>query len=194
MDELISIDEAAKMLGLNPARIRSLLRSPGGREKLPLILKDKEPGVPFRCVINFYDFRNGSAIDRDNEKNFALYRNDVEAYMKEKGMVIYQEAGLVEKNIALENAFEDTKKQLAIAKERIAELEAALANKTDCDGHGVLSFIINLRMDGKDEESIALFLKQHGLSTSQVGVLLHPDPLSVGQAAISSHAKRLLKK
>ena len=40
MNEFVSIDEAGAMLGLTPARIRSLLRSAQGREQLPLISTD----------------------------------------------------------------------------------------------------------------------------------------------------------
>lgn len=59
-------------------------------------------------------------------------------------------------------------------------------------GHGVLSTIINMRNDNKSESEIAHFLKDGGLSISQVGALLYPDPLNTPQNTISSYAKRLL--
>jgi len=62
------------------------------------------------------------------------------------------------------------------------------------DSYGVLSSIIKMRNEEKPEHEIAAFLKTGGLSISQIGALLHPDPLGVGQDAISSHAKRLLSK
>lgn len=59
-------------------------------------------------------------------------------------------------------------------------------------GHGVLSIIINMRNDGKQESEIAHFLKKGGLSIAQVGALLYLGPLNTPQNTIASHAKRLL--
>jgi hypothetical protein len=58
--------------------------------------------------------------------------------------------------------------------------------------HGILSVIIEMR-NNKSEREIARFLKDNGLSSSQIGALLHPDPLGAEKETIISYGKRLLK-
>lgn len=76
----------------------------------------------------------------------------------------------------------------------ISQLQSELANlrKHIC-GHGAVSLVVGMLEDGFTKEDIAKHLKEKGgLSYSQVGVLLHENPLSVSNEAISMYAKRLL--
>ena len=88
MSTLISIDEAGAMLGVSPARIRSLLRSAQGREMLPVVSTRPSSYSSMRGdsdVLRFYEGQ-GSHQDWHSERNAALYRSDVEAYMRNNGI------------------------------------------------------------------------------------------------------------
>lgn len=181
MLDLIPVEDAAKLMGMSLPRLILILQSDEGKKMLPA----SSPRM--RRILEYMEqsMLNPGGVDnsllqqdigRGDRAYDGLYRCDVESYMKDKCIGIYND------------------EELAAAKQRIAELEEKLANSVNCDGHGVLSVIINMRKDKNDESSIAEFLKQKKLSISQIGVLLHPDPLHVGQEAISSHAKRLLPK
>ncbi len=60
-------------------------------------------------------------------------------------------------------------------------------------GYGAVSLMVEMLESGSTKEDIAKHLKEKGgLSYSQVGVLLHENPLNVGDSAIAMCAKRLL--
>lgn len=85
----------------------------------------------------------------------------------------------------------------AILEERdalISELQSELGTlRKLVGGYGALSLIVGMLEAGSTKEDIAKHLKEKvGLSYSQVGVLLHENPLNVGASAITMCAKRLL--
>lgn len=76
----------------------------------------------------------------------------------------------------------------------IAKLQSELgALRKLIGGYGALALVIEMLEAGSAKEDIATHLKKKGgLSYSQVGVLLHENPLNVGDSAIIMCAKRLL--
>lgn len=180
MDKLISIDEAGAMLGVSSAKIRTILRSAQGREMMPIAsLGGASPMPDILSPANrFYGLRGGDKCFFTEEK-IALYLSDVEAYKKETEKISHEA-------------------KLADAQTRIAELEAALAKKTSCNGRGMPQFVCNLRRDGKPEEEIAEILSDKGqwCSNPQIGALLHANTeiSGVTSDAMTKHAQRLLGK
>ena len=76
----------------------------------------------------------------------------------------------------------------------ISELQSELETlRKFIGGYGALSLMVGMLEAGSTKEDIAKHLKEKGgLSYSQVGVLLHENPLNVGDSAITMCAKRLL--
>jgi hypothetical protein len=79
--------------------------------------------------------------------------------------------------------------ELAAAQVRIAELEAI----SHCDGKGALKVVCDMRRGEMLDKEIAKHLRGKGLSKSQIGALLHENPLNVTHEAITTFIKRMLK-
>ena len=68
------------------------------------------------------------------------------------------------------------------------------SDQTSPEATSIVAVMQRLRAAGKSEAEIAVLLKEHGLSFSQIGVLLHPAPLQASRETLISYAKRLLHR
>ena len=93
-----------------------------------------------------------------------------------------------------EKALIDAQEQLAAAQTRIAELEAQLSSRADCDGKGLPAVVCSMRRQQQTDEEIAAHFYDNNTwcSQSQVGALLHPDTARVLGNSMRQRARRLL--
>lgn len=120
--------------------------------------------------------------------------DELQAELAEKGLRIVElESQLDEaqSQVASDAAIGET---LQEKDTRISALQSELESIRKYIGrYGALAVVIKMLGEGSTEEDIAKHLKEKGgLSYSQVGVLLHESPLTVGDSAITMRAKRLL--
>lgn len=145
-----------------------------------------------------------------------INRIDLQAYLSERqgAASSASDAPALKAQLAEVQAERDKlSKDLEKATAKIAELEtanpvydmvqgrdaqvAALQSEVETvrgliNQHGALSVVVKMLEGGSTKEDIASFLKGKSLSYSQIGILLHADPLSVSGDAVTMCAKRLL--
>ena len=108
-------------------------------------------------------------------------------------------AGLKEEIVSLESKLQelnnDSLLQMLREKEgRISKLESEFKTFFDIiSDYGALVAIVEKRRENWDTAQIAEWLRSKGVSVRQTGILLHPNGLYVGNEAIDSFVRRLIK-
>lgn len=126
-------------------------------------------------------------------KQFLTEREELRKSLEEKDARI---AGLESQLAEIRSQVQTSATTNEALQEKDARIAALQAENESIRKHlgryGALAVVIKMIEKGYTEVEIAKHLKEGGLSYSQVGVLLHESPLTVGDSAITMRAKRLL--
>lgn len=194
--DFLNDDRVNRLLTSDEEGFRNYRDSNGYRSSIvPYFTVDMIKDITIDCI----DWENWKALQDSNQgaeviddnglkSRIAELASQLAESLAERGRLSADMEAAKARIAELETASRDTKQDVSIS-----ALQAELNKlRGHISQHRALATVLGMLEKGDTKEKIARFLKDQGLSYAQVGVLLHDDPLCIGNDAITMCAKRLL--